>query len=633
MAVSGADDAIGESFVSPPMRVEEETVADAELAIYLVDSTPAASTRAPYSGAASRSQKPSPGEVIVIALGSHSIRYGLASDDGPRKIRAVAALARTPPGGGVVVARKAAEGGDWARFDEIVGEISEEKELGSRRRGRGKPIPWEVEIECVDVEDVHENLEGMDDGQGALVGRKAEKVLYGPEEGRKHFDVVAPICDGRMAWNDSCAESTVRSALDALFRYIGNEMHQRKGRANGGSAAKEEGTGSGDFLTHIVLIVPESSDRADVAEFVSALHRVEELRMAAVFIHHNSVSCALGAGLSTCVVVDVGHSATTISCVEEGCIIADSRIHMHYGSQLIASAFERLLRRSGAFDELSRDMTPDDGRLLISRACEQLCTFSSDENDTLSIVMARAPECGKMFRVKCGIGVRAIPAYGLLKPKLLAAAAGALGLPKGRLRKPAMDRNSIEDNFMEGLFDDIKRSATVLAAIQFGLFANECLDVLQDESSPRHPTSAPLPDAIVWAVTRAIAASILSQTDAQHNILRRRYFNSILLAGGASALDGIGLALEGRIKKSLSGLGIDVSDVTVIDGAKAKSDEELLAAGVAGKLDDDNDPACLPWKGGAVMVEADAVREGWVYRDEWEARGVRALRERVPFYW
>ncbi len=33
------------------------------------------------------------------------------------------------------------------------------------------------------------------------------------------------------------------------------------------------------------------------------------------------------------------------------------------------------------------------------------------------------------------------------------------------------------------------------------------------------------------------------------------------------------------------------------------------------------------------MVEADAVKDYWVYKEDWDERNVRALRERVPFYW
>lgn len=87
-------------------------------------------------------------------------------------------------------------------------------------------------------------------------------------------------------------------------------------------------------------------------------------------------------------------------------------------------------------------------------------------------------------------------------------------------------------------------------------------------------------------------------------------------------------------------MGEVVYDVTIIDGGKGKGDEELAAAKAVlrdqkttGGAADDTDTAILPWKGGAVMIEADAVQGFWVYKDEWDERSVRVMRERVPFYW
>jgi hypothetical protein len=594
-----------------------------------------------FDGEKARAFKPAVSDTVVIALGSHAIRYGHANASLPKKVRAVVAFPRrkdatTKPIYSVGRNRTVEVTGSGTppanAFDSIVEVIAADTELHQRRRGGGKPIPWDVEVEPVDVPDLPEVVEVKADG--VLVGRAAERVMLGAEAERSQYDIIAPLADGRMAWSADCSSGLVRAGLDSLLRYIALQLLWHP--ANG---ADEET--SRERMTYIALIVPDSSDRSDMAEFIAALHRVDELRMAAVFVHHSSAACALGAGLSTCAVVDVGHTTTTIACVEEGCVLGDSRLHLQYGAQSVVGSFERLARRSNAFEGIVKDIGADDVRLLVARASKHLCSFNADENDTLSIVMARAPKSGKMYRVKCGVGIRTIPAHGVFFPKLLEAMTGISGLSRTRIAKPAVDRNADEDNFMLGLFDDIKRSATVLAAVPFGIFANESVDVLRNEDSPIHPVNASIVDAIIWSVNRAVETSVLTQADSHRGPeLRRRYFNSVLLAGGGSSIDGIGLALERSIKNALSKIGVEVSDVTVIDGGKGKGDEELIAAAEVsnadadgGDADEDGDPACLPWKGGAVLVEADAVKDGWMFRDEWQGRGVRALREKVPFYW
>jgi hypothetical protein len=621
-----------------------------------------------------RSAKPSPSDVFVIALGSRFIRYGRAHDPVPHRIRAIAAFPRRASAiadTAICSVLSTATTGDTAsdgqrshlsEFNSLVSQIANDAELQERRRGGGKPIPWEVLVEPVDVPDLLEKDVTCPEENGkACVGRAAERVLHTDEDRMRLYDIVEPIADGRMAWSDNCSAGLIRAALDAILGSIGVELHgivpsHRPGLAEQMVETEDVLPTSSaskallrfDAATYITLIVPDTADRADVAEYVSALFRVVELRAAAVFVHHNSVSSALSAGLTTCAVVDIGYSATTIACVEEGCVLGDSRVHLQYGSRAVLAAFDRLLRQSGAFDKATQSVSAYKGDLqaVVSKACEQLCAFNVDENDTLSIAMIRAPSSGKMFRVKCGVGVRAVPALGLVHPKLLQSISSSKSLATGRRSVPTSDRNDIDDNFMIGLFGDIKKSAIVTAAVPLGLMANEAYSREYEVDDPVHPLHASLVDAILWSVNRAVETSVVTQVDTVRGTeLKRRYFNSILLVGGGSSIHGIAIALEGRLRRLLDEVGILVNDVTVIDGAKGsgvKVDEDALATSSAQvkvenngntDLDEDGDPACLPWKGGAVMVEADALKESWLYRDDWEERGVRALRERVPFSW
>ena len=82
---------------------------------------------------------------------------------------------------------------------------------------------------------------------------------------------------------------------------------------------KAKGTPS----TYIAPVIPDISDRRVVAEVVDETFRVAKLSAPRAFLHQSSVSCTLLEGLATCTVVDIGHCSTTISCVEDGSILAD----------------------------------------------------------------------------------------------------------------------------------------------------------------------------------------------------------------------------------------------------------------------------------------------------------------------
>lgn len=45
----------------------------------------------------------------------------------------------------------------------------------------------------------------------------------------------------------------------------------------------------------------------------------------------------------------------------------------------------------------------------------------------------------------------------------------------------------------------------------------------------------------------------------------------------------------------------------------------------------DIDPRVLAWKGISVLCKLDVVSELWVRREDWEALGLRAVRERTAF--
>lgn len=630
-----------------------------------------------------REHKPSPKHVVVLAFGSFSIRYGFASDSTPKKLFPAVAFPRreairSDPSAKPFCVPSKINRSDVdcehaeSNFDDVCDQIVSDLALGERRRGGGKPIPWKVEIEP--ILDQHwkdstwlsdQSLWAFDNGD-VVIGKNVLKLMRDAKRAEK-YDIVFPIWDGKFNFECGAPISVIRRALDVLLDYIVKDLqHSRKDVAakddpsNSNKSDANSKTDSKASTPHeqfvqnnnrcatsfVTIVAPETSQRRDAAEMVDAAFRSSYFRCGAVFLHQSAVSCALGAGLATCAVVDIGHSATVVACVEDGIICGESRIHLTYGSHHIQKAFEHLLHKHCNFSKIviddyehanenTRPVLEDESGWIVQKVCEQACGFNVDENDSMGVTLVKAPS-GRSLRVKLGVGLRAVPAYGLIYPSLLKHVTEMQATKDSIPERGTFEKNSHDDNFVSDIFNDLRRSGIATSALPIGIFAN---DVGQVGEQTVNAKKASVVDAIVWSIVKAIEVKRPdSQTRTPDHY--KRYLNAIVLAGGGARIDGIAQALEGRIKKGFQDAGINISDVTVIDGGKGKGDEELAAAAAVlkdvdgeGGLVDDTDTASLPWKGGAVMVEADALNDYWVYRNDWETRNVRALRERAPFYW
>lgn len=580
---------------------------------------------------------PASKSIFVVAPGSEYIRYGFAGQSNPMKVRSRVAYRR----------KKGQNDGNarWVRccdfvqshekddrFQEIANKIVEEKALNERRRGGGRPIPWFSTVEegkaqdnVIDVDwaKINERPKFTEGGKtgnlnSAVVG---EEVDWIAENEIVDYDVVSPIAESHIDI-PRYGSGLARAALDSLFSYAILQVAPERKKEK--KPIKCE--------THVLLVVPENATRRDIIEYCASLFRCERLSTAAVFIHHQSVTCALGAGFASGAVIDIGHTATTISCIDEGTVIPDSRVRLAYGGVNVTNAYWRLLELKGVMKDLNTSKLRRHELLNFVRASgRKICSFKTDENDK-TITFTAALAQGHL-RIKCGAAFSAIPAWGLFYPALFSSA-------EPKQAHSTYHRNAEDDNYFANLFDDLKRSTVASAALPIGTFSNDAASAkdLDTIPTPIHPTKASLSDAVVWSIDKAVEISTQNGFSKQSD-LRKRLFGSILLAGGGSNIKGLSIALEKRLKEKLSKDGTLRFDVTVFDG-RGKVDEELAAAAAVVKgsekiagLDDDGDSASLSWKGGAVIALAEATGDMWIYRDEWEARDARAVRERVPFYW
>lgn len=127
--------------------------------------------------------------------------------------------------------------------------------------------------------------------------------------------------------------------------------------------------------------------------------------------------------------------------------------------------------------------------------------------------------------------------------------------------------------------------------------------------------------SLVEAVTAAIAS--LPTDD-----MKRRFAESILLAGGVARTRGLIEALEDELFEFLPQRQPVINAVEVLQPPKIR--------GSFGHSHDD--AQWLGWKGASMLLVSEpassyASRELWVDRTEWMLHGARILRERLPYLW
>lgn len=96
--------------------------------------------------------------------------------------------------------------------------------------------------------------------------------------------------------------------------------------------------------------------------------------------------------------------------------------------------------------------------------------------------------------------------------------------------------------------------------------------------------------------------------------LKKKMYNCILLVGGSAKIPGLGKFLQNKIQQAIP--------------ANYRTDNQEIV--ITSK---DVDPGHISWRGAVVLTSLEASDELWISKEEFEAHGVRVLREKVPFIW
>lgn len=436
-----------------------------------------------------------------------------------------------------------------------------------------------------------------------------------------------------------------------------------------------------------VLVIPDLYDKTYVETWLALLLRL--IGFGKVAVLQEAVSATFGAGASSACVVDVGAHTTSITCVDEGLAINDSRIVLNYGGHHVTETLAKMLLQSNfPYRELDLGRRNDDYELAQQLKHDYATFQDADIAVQLYHFYKRRPfETTQKYLFKVFDEVMLAP-LGLFYPKAFQLS-GAESLR--RLFTPSVDQYTGKTNNPYS-----QAQENMILNVACADLADEHLLVqLGDQrleaklgnpyAKPKPPRTSttenlghivdqPLEKAIIESITCAGIAGDFART-------KKFYDNLLVVGGGLATISGYGLVLADRINiwrpKFLASSSMDdiMEHVTnerkkmetrrkeLVDERKEKkrtsadqaledielddAEAEEIEAATQVEFDLDAvdaicdkgtvnqvnvlpppreiDPQVLTWKGGSVYARLKVVNEMWISQDDWDLLESRSL--------
>lgn len=300
-------------------------------------------------GVATPSGNVDPSRIIVIHPGSQNLRIGFASDALPRTIPSTLAtkFPQTESELYEALPRRHFEakttdqqyGEEWSKkYLKLCSDLKAEmrankrkvlpnsKELVQTFNRRTEPEIIEkhndpLEIEWTDVK----SLEDAESPASCFIGNAALRV---PDNSNPKFKLWWPLRYGLWNEDDYSSQEHLFDDFETLLdRALRNELGL---------------TTNSEWLQYsCVFVIPDLYDKRYVEQVLrSCMIWFEFNRVCFV---QESMAATFGAGYTQACVVDVGAQKTSVTCVEDGLCIDDSRINMKYGGYDITETFIKMM--------------------------------------------------------------------------------------------------------------------------------------------------------------------------------------------------------------------------------------------------------------------------------------------------
>jgi actin-related protein 8 len=300
-------------------------------------------------GAATPSGGVDPSRIIVIHPGSQNLRIGFASDALPKNIPATLAtkFPQTESDMYEALPRRQFEakttdqqyGEEWSKkYAKMCGELKTEmrankrkvlpnsKELVQTFNRRTEPEIIEkhndpLEIEWTDVK----SLQDPESLASCFIGNEALRV---PDDSDPKFKLWWPLRGG--CWNED-DYSSQEHLYDDFETLLDNALRHDLGLT----------TNSEWQQYSCVFVIPDLYDKRYVEQILRSCMTWFEFNK--VCFVQESMAATFGAGYTQACVVDVGAQKTSVTCVEDGLCIEDSRINLRYGGYDMTETFIKMM--------------------------------------------------------------------------------------------------------------------------------------------------------------------------------------------------------------------------------------------------------------------------------------------------
>ncbi|KHN99654.1 Actin-like protein [Metarhizium album ARSEF 1941] len=300
-------------------------------------------------GAATPSGGVDPSRIIVIHPGSQNLRIGFASDALPRTIPTTLAtkFPQTEAEMYEALPRRQFEakttdqqyGEEWSKkYAKMCSDLKSEmrankrkvlpnsKELVQTFNRRTEPEIIEkhndpLEIEWTDVK----TLKDPNSLASCFIGNDALRV---PDDSDPKFKLWWPL---RHGWWNEEEYSSQEHLYDDFETLLDKALRQELGLT----------TNSEWQQYSCVFVIPDLYDKKYVEQILRSCMTWFEFNK--VCFVQEGIAATFGAGYTQACVVDVGAQKTSVTCVEDGLCIEDSRINMKYGGYDITETFIKMM--------------------------------------------------------------------------------------------------------------------------------------------------------------------------------------------------------------------------------------------------------------------------------------------------
>ena len=293
-----------------------------------------------------------PSKIIVIHPGSQNLRIGFASDALPKTVPMVLAtrFSHTEEESNEAIPRRKFEartpdeqyGEEWSKkFQKLSNELkidmrankrkvlpnSKELVVNYNRRHEPEIIPQHNDPLQMEWTEVGETTDGGEARPTCFVGQQALRI---PDDSNPKFKLWWPIQQGWLNEADPdylTAEQLYNDFQNLLDRAIRQEL----------------GLTQNSQWKHYscIFIVPDLYDKKYVEQALQAcminfdFHKVSFIQ--------ESLAATFGAGYTQACVVDVGAQKTSVTCVEDGLCLEESRINLKYGGFDVTETFIKMM--------------------------------------------------------------------------------------------------------------------------------------------------------------------------------------------------------------------------------------------------------------------------------------------------